>query len=211
MYVVLRCGLKNQLHLYKTFNKQQSSNHSVNHHHHHCSINMTDYTCHAPHTQFECDRKVANNTITYTGRNSHEPSSRYASVIFRQVLSVSDPNSTASNHHVTKLLMTVHTSTVSWSECRPVHSWPCSQLHLLCWRQWSFLITLHWGVDDAKYTQLCVCLSVCPLPHSHTTVTRGNGRRCPIGRICNRCMGFIAMTTQRRMQNVSECLYSLYA
>jgi len=96
----------------------------------------------------------------YTGRNSHEPSSRYASVIFRQVLSVSDPNSTASNHHITKLLMTVHTSTVSWSECRPVHRWPYSLLHLLRWRQWSFLITLHWGVDDAKYTPVTrACLS----------------------------------------------------
>jgi len=32
-----------------------------------------------------------------------------------------------------------------------------------------------------------------------------------IGQIYNGCTGFIAMTTQCRTWNVSECLYSLYA
>ena len=34
---------------------------------------------------------------------------------------------------------------------------------------------------------------------------------CIIGPICNRFTGFVTMTTYRRTQNVSECLYSLYA
>jgi len=36
---------------------------------------------------------------------------------------------------------------------------------------------------------------------------------CSIGRICNRCTGFVAITTApiRRTRNVSKCLYSLYA
>ena len=34
---------------------------------------------------------------------------------------------------------------------------------------------------------------------------------CTIGSICNRSTGLIAMTSWRRMRNVSECLYSLYA
>jgi len=32
-----------------------------------------------------------------------------------------------------------------------------------------------------------------------------------IQRVCNRCTGFVAMTTQRQTRNVSECFYSLYA
>jgi len=34
---------------------------------------------------------------------------------------------------------------------------------------------------------------------------------CTTGWICNRCTGFVAMTTHRRTRNVSECLCSLYA
>ena len=46
-----------------------------------------------------------------------------------------------------------------------------------------------------------VCLSVCPLPHSYTTartqIQLGGmvGMPCTIGRICNRCTGFVAMIT----------------
>jgi len=42
-----------------------------------------------------------------------------------------------------------------------------------------------------------VCLSLAAFPHYCTEpdVTWGNGRGCPlVGRICNRCMGFVAVT-----------------
>ena len=79
---------------------------------------------------------------------------------------------------------------------------------------------------------LCVCLSLAAFPHCcmDPDVTWRNGRGvlqlCNIGRICNRCTGFVAMITytyvslqpyirckcvQRRTRNVSECLYSLCA
>jgi len=63
-----------------------------------------------------------------------------------------------------------------------------------------------------------VCLSLAAFPHYCTDpdVTWGNGRRCPVVvhywadlQSVNAC--FVAMTTQRRTRNVSECLYSLYA
>ena len=46
------------------------------------------------------------------------------------------------------------------------------------------------------------------------TWRNGRGYSCPlwlctIGRICNRCTGFVAVITSRRARNVSECLYSL--
>jgi len=39
---------------------------------------------------------------------------------------------------------------------------------------------------------------------------RGAPYLCTIGRICNRCTGFVAKITIVRKRNVSECLYSLY-
>ena len=85
--------------------------------------------------------------------------------------------------------------------------------------------------------RLCVCVSVClsvclffadgtqtdrhrQSPHFHTTartrmqvggIIRGALQLCTIGWICSPCTGFVAITTQRRTRNVSECLYSLYA
>ena len=46
-----------------------------------------------------------------------------------------------------------------------------------------------------------LCLSVCPSPHSYTTARTQIqlvgmvGMPCSIGRICNRCTGFVAMIT----------------
>ena len=59
---------------------------------------------------------------------------------------------------------------------------------------------------------LCVCLTDCPSPHSHTTARTG----CKLEEwqgLPSSCalLGFVAMTTERRTRNVSECLYSLYA
>ena len=62
------------------------------------------------------------------------------------------------------------------------------------------------GIAEAKRilaTAVCVsvCLSLAAFPHYCTDpdVTWGNGRGCfelsTIGRICNRCTGFVAMTT----------------
>jgi len=51
------------------------------------------------------------------------------------------------------------------------------------------------------HARLCVCLSIIAFPHYCTDpdVSWGNGRGCPlvvtIWRICNRCTGFVAMTT----------------
>ena len=60
----------------------------------------------------------------------------------------------------------------------------------------------------------CASVCVCPSPHSYTTARTwmqlgemvGDAPQlCIIGRICNRCTGFVAMTTQRERENVSEC------
>jgi len=74
-----------------------------------------------------------------------------------------------------------------------------------------------WGVSEAKCILVThVCVSV---PRRIPTLllgpgcNLGNGRGCPHywARICNRCTGFVALTTQHRTRIVSECLYSLYA
>jgi len=60
------------------------------------------------------------------------------------------------------------------------------------------------------HARLSVCLSVAACPHYCTDQdeTWGNGKRCPpvvhYRRICNRCTGFVAMTTQRECE-MSEC------
>jgi len=62
-------------------------------------------------------------------------------------------------------------------------------------------------------TAVCVsvCLSLTAFPHYFTDpgVIWGNGRRCPL--VVHYWADFVAMTTQRRVRNVSECLYSVYA
>ena len=54
------------------------------------------------------------------------------------------------------------------------------------------------------HARLCVCVSNCPRPHAHTTARTwmllggmvGDAPLlCTIGRICNRCMGCVAVTT----------------
>jgi len=71
-------------------------------------------------------------------------------------------------------------------------------------------------------TAVCVsmCLSVprrIPALLHGPDVSWGNARGalklCIVGRIYNRCTGFVAMRIENiaRTQNVSECLYSLYA
>ena len=74
------------------------------------------------------------------------------------------------------------------------------------------------GVTEAKCILVTVSVSVCPtlasFPHYCTEGMSlgGNGRgalqSCTIGRICKRRTDCVAMTTQRRTRNVSECLYS---
>ena len=77
---------------------------------------------------------------------------------------------------------------------------------------------VYWsGASVCLSVRLCICLSVprrIPTLLPDPDVTYGNGRECllsTIGQICNRCTGFVAITTQLRTRNVSECLYSLYA
>jgi len=84
------------------------------------------------------------------------------------------------------------------------------------------LLHFTWGIPEAKcilVTRVCVsvCLSLAAFPHYCTDpdVTWGNGRECPLvvhyGQTCNRCTGFVAMTTSLRARNISECLFLLYA
>jgi len=71
-----------------------------------------------------------------------------------------------------------------------------------CW--WLF-ITFRMRRSRSKmyicHSHLCVCLSLAAFAHycMDPDVTWGNGRGCPlvctVGRICNRCAGFVAMTT----------------
>jgi len=79
-----------------------------------------------------------------------------------------------------------------------------------------------WGIAEAKCILVtAVCVFVClTVPRRIPTVLHRPGcklgKGCPlvvhIGRIYNRrCTGFLAMTTQCRTRNVSECLYSIYA
>ena len=81
-----------------------------------------------------------------------------------------------------------------------------------------------WFTVYIGYGHLCVCLSVCPSPHSHTTART----RCPLvvhywadlqSVHESRCYDNTRMQAyslthckcvQRRTWNVSECLYSLY-
>jgi len=65
---------------------------------------------------------------------------------------------------------------------------------------------------------LSVCLSIAACPHYCTDldVTLGNGGGapwlCTIGRICNRCTDFVAMTTQHeceRKMSLSACTRSM--
>ena len=70
--------------------------------------------------------------------------------------------------------------------------------------------------------RLCVCVDTQSLyvthaafPHYCTDpdvtweMVGGALQVCTIGRICSQCTGFVAMTTQRKMRNVSKCFYSL--
>ena len=74
---------------------------------------------------------------------------------------------------------------------------------------------------NVYWSRPSVYLCVCPSPHSHTaTRTRmqlGEWQGVPsscalLGEICNRCTGFVAMTTLRRTRNACTrsvpCFYS---
>ena len=68
------------------------------------------------------------------------------------------------------------------------------------------------------HLSVCVfCLSLAAFPHYCTDpdLTLENGRGCPqsstIEWICNWCMGFVAMTTQRERKMSAGALYSLCA
>ena len=72
--------------------------------------------------------------------------------------------------------------------------------------------------QNVQWSQPSVFLSV---PRRIPTLLNGDGCKlggivegalqlCNNGRICNRCTGFVAMTTQRRTRNVSKRLYLLY-
>ena len=74
-----------------------------------------------------------------------------------------------------------------------------------------------WVVDDAKcivVTRVCVTV-----PRRIPTLLHGPwcnfeewyGVPPAIGRICNRCTGFVAMTTQHEREMSASALYSLYA
>jgi len=63
------------------------------------------------------------------------------------------------------------------------------------------------------HARLCVCLSVCPSPPSHATART---RRNVGGMVGSALLGRFAINARvsllyRRTQNVSDCLYSLYA
>jgi len=95
-------------------------------------------------------------------------------------------------------------------------------------------------VRNVHWSRASVCLSVCPLPYAHTTawtqmwlkgIVGGAPYLCTMGQICNRCT--VALLVRHnvwlwmstllctdvdvvcdniaRTQNVTECLYSLYA
>ena len=83
-------------------------------------------------------------------------------------------------------------------------------LSLTSWMRWLLDALLHfaWAIDDAKRILVMrICLSVCLSLHvaacrhycmdPDVTWVNGRGalRLCTIGWICNRCMGFIAVTT----------------
>jgi len=82
----------------------------------------------------------------------------------------------------------------------------------------TFRVRLCRGEMYIGHGRLCVsvCLFLAASPHYCTDpevtwgMVRGSLYLCTIGRICNRCMSFVDMTTYRRTRNVSECLYSLY-
>ena len=78
--------------------------------------------------------------------------------------------------------------------------------------------TFRVSLCSLQWPRPSVCVSVCvsnmslaAYPHYCTDpdvtwgIVGGALQLCTIGRICNRCTGFVAMTTQHRTRNVSEC------
>ena len=106
--------------------------------------------------------------------------------------------------------------------CLVKHLWP-----LVCWYVSVniadiIIILLHfaWVVHDAKFilaTCVCVCvcvclsLAACPQYYTDPDVTWGMvGVPSIVGRIWNRCTGFIAMATQpEREMSASACTHSV--
>jgi len=94
-----------------------------------------------------------------------------------------------------------------------------------CWFSWfgwsNYISRQAWSRRNVYWSRASVCLSVClslaAFPHycKDPDVTWENGRGCSLfvhyRWICNRCTGFVAMTTHRRTRNVSECFYSFSA
>jgi len=82
----------------------------------------------------------------------------------------------------------------------------------------TFHVRLSRGEMYSVHGRLCVCvrLSLAAFPHycTYPYVTWRMVRVPPscalLGRFEIGCTGFVAMTSQRRTRNVSECLYSLY-